>query len=81
LSKLGELFERWVRLARRWFHIFVGLAFLCLAGAGALVSLSEWRDYSENQAIGWSHFGIVLAFTVFLVILSLYSFVRARSVR
>jgi len=81
LSMMGELLRRWFRLARRFFQMLIGLVFLGLAVAGALVSFSEWRIYRGNQALGWSHFGAMLAFTIFLVILSLYSFLRARSVR
>ena len=81
LGKLRELIQRWHRHARRWFHMLVGLAFFILAMAGATLSFSEWRSYRENEAAGYAHFGFVLCFTIFLVILSLYSFVKARSVR
>ncbi|MHB8654540.1 MAG: hypothetical protein ACYDA9_11740 [Terriglobia bacterium] len=81
LSKLKELTNRWLRHARRWFHILVGLAFFILAMVGATLSFSEWRSYRENEAAGYVHFGFILCFTIFLVILSLYSFVKARSVR
>ena len=81
MGNLIELTHRWLRQARRWFHVLVGLAFLILSLAGAIASFSEWRDYRENQAIGLAHFGFFLGFTILLVILSLYSFVRARSVR
>lgn len=81
MSKLSELLGRWYRHVQRVFHLVVGLTFLILALAGALLSISEWRSYRENQALGWAHFGTMLAFTILLVILSLYSFVRARSVR
>ncbi len=81
LGKLKELTHRWLRHARRWFHMLVGLAFLIFAMGGAILSFSEWRSYRENEAAGYAHFGFVLCFTIFLVILSLYSFVKARSVR
>jgi len=78
---MSELLSRWFRLARRFLQMMIGLVFLCLAVAGALVSFSEWRIYQANQALGWTHFGAMLGFTIFLIILSLYSFLRARSVR
>ena len=81
LGNLKELINRWNRHARRWFHMLVALAFFILAMVGATLSFSEWRSYRENEAAGYTHFGFVLCFTIFLVILSLYSFVKARSVR
>ncbi|HEV2233611.1 MAG TPA: hypothetical protein VGV68_09440 [Terriglobia bacterium] len=81
LSKLKELTHRWLRHARRLFHMLVGLTFLIFAVAGAVLSFSEWRSYRENEAAGYLHFGFILCFTIFLVILSLYSFLKARSVR
>ncbi len=81
LGKLEELIRRWTRQAKRLLHMLVGLAFLFAAMAGAFLSFSEWHSYRENQAMGLTHFGFFLGFTIFLVILSLYSFVKARSVR
>lgn len=81
LGKFNELFNRWFRHAQRWFHILVGVAFLFSAMGGGFLSLAEWRSYRENQALGWSHFGFIGGFTILLIILSLYSFVKARSVR
>jgi len=81
LGRLEELMRRWFRQAQRMLHMMVGLAFLVLALAGALLSISEWRLYRENRNLGLTHFGFFLGFTIFLVILSLYSFVKARSVR
>ncbi len=63
------------------FHMLVGLAFLCLALAGVGVSAAEWRDYLKAPSVGVWRFGLLAGFTVILFILSLYSFVKARSVR
>lgn len=81
LGKLDELMRRWLRQAQRLLHMLVGMAFLVLAMAGAVLSFSEWDLYREHQSQGLMHFGFFLGFTIFLVILSLYSFVKARSVR
>jgi hypothetical protein len=78
---LVELLVRWFRHAQRAVHTLVGLAFLFLAGAGALLSFSEWRQYREDPAVGLTNFGLVSGFTLLLTILSLYSFLKARSVR
>src|SRR5579863_7641348 len=43
LGKLKELTNRWLRQARRWFHILVGVAFFIFAMVGATLSFSEWR--------------------------------------
>jgi hypothetical protein len=81
LGQLTELMVRWFRHARRTFHVLIGLAFLFLAGAGGFVAFSEWRAYRENQMYGMGHFEFTAGFTFLLIILSLYSFVKARSVR
>jgi uncharacterized membrane protein len=73
--------HRWLRQAERLLHMLVGLAFMGAALAGAALSFSEWNLYREHQSQGLIHFGFFLGFTIFLVILSLYSFVKARSVR
>ncbi|MGD0693689.1 MAG: hypothetical protein ABSB82_02425 [Terriglobia bacterium] len=81
LTKLAELLAFWWRLVQRALHALVGVIFLLLAGAGGLLSFSEWRRYREDPAVGLMEFGMVSGFTVLLTILSLYSFLKARSVR
>ena len=81
MSKFAELIARGIRQAQRLFHALVGLAFLVLGAAGALVSFQEWRAYQRAPADGPLRFGLFAGFTVFLFILGLYSFAKARSVR
>jgi hypothetical protein len=61
--------------------MLVGLVFLVLAAAGATVSVSEWQHYLKSPSVGLVAFILYAGFTVFLVILSLYSFAKARSIR
>lgn len=61
--------------------MLVGLAFLLLAVAGASVSFSEWQYYSKAPSVGLARFSTVAGFTILLIIFSLYSFLKARSVR
>jgi hypothetical protein len=81
LGRITELAAGWFRTARRLFHLLVGLAFLVLAGAGGIVTWQEWLDYRRAAAGAAIRFGVMAAFTVFLIILGLYSFAKARSVR
>jgi len=67
--------------ARRLFHFLVGLAFLGLAGSCVMVSLEEWKHYLETPAAGLGWFAVLVAFALLLVLLALYSFLKARSVR
>ena len=67
--------------AQRLFHLLVGVAFLLLAFAGAHVSLTEWMFYRHEPASGLVRFYLVAGFTVLLILFSLYSFAKARSVR
>jgi hypothetical protein len=76
-----ELTLRGIRQARRLFHVFIGLAFLVLGVAGAIVSYGEWRIYERAPADGLVKFWVVTGFTGLLFILGLYSFAKARSVR
>ncbi|HZP00211.1 MAG TPA: hypothetical protein VFD30_07945 [Terriglobia bacterium] len=80
-SKLARLLTGVFGHAQRLFHVVVGLAFLFLTLAGVAVSFSEWRYYTESPAGGLLRFYLVAGFTVFLFILCLYSFAKARSVR
>jgi len=81
LSKLEYLFKQLFRNAQRLFHLLVGLTFLMLAAAGATVSFSEWQNYLKSPSVGLVGFVFYASFTVFLVILCLYSFVKARNIR
>ena len=80
-TTFGFLMARLYRQGQRLFHLLVGLAFLGLAVAGGLVTASEWRFYREAPSIGLARFTMLAAFTVFLIILGLYSVLKARSVR
>ena len=81
MSKLGTLLIQLFRNAQRLFHVLVGLTFLVLAGAGATVSFSEWQTHLRSPSVGLTGFILYASFTVFLVILCLYSFVKARNIR
>ena len=81
MSKLGNLASFWLRQAQRLFHILIGFAFFLLALAGAAVCFSEWQYYRLSPSIGLVRFGLLIGFTVLLIIFGLYSFAKARSVR
>jgi hypothetical protein len=81
LGRIADLTQQSIRSARRLFHLLVGLAFLVLGVAGAIVSYGEWRIYERVPADGPVKFWVVTGFTAFLFLLGLYSFAKARSVR
>jgi len=81
LSRLGYLFRQLFRNAQRLFHLLVGLTFLVLAAAGATVSFAEWQNYLKTPAQGLVAVILYASCTVFLVILYLYSLVKARNIR
>lgn len=81
MGVLRERIRLWVRQARRAFHFIVALVFLILAAAGAFVSMGAWQAYRQAPAGGVWRFGVLIAFTLLLVICSLYSLLKARSVR
>jgi hypothetical protein len=70
-----------MRHGQRLFHLLISAAFLFLAAAGCFLSFTEWQSYQENRAAGPAHFGFVFGFTILLIVLSLYSLLKARSVR
>ena len=80
LSRLGSLFHYWFLNAMRLFHMLVTLAFMVLTLAGATLTFAEWEGYRKTPELGLVHFTMFGGFTVFLAILCLYSFVKARSV-
>ena len=81
LSRLGNLFHYWFRNAKRLFHLLIALAFMILTLAGAFQTIVAWEDYRKFPAAGLLYLRLYGGFTVFLAILCLYSFAKARSVR
>lgn len=81
MSKLAYLLRQFLRNAQRLFQMLVGLMFLVLAAAGAAVSLSEWEHYVKSPSGGLVSFVLYASFTVLLIVFSLYSFAKARSIR
>jgi hypothetical protein len=77
---MAQIGRGW-RLARRLFHVLVGITFLFFAAAGVTLSLAEWRTYLEAPSNGPWRLGMMAGFTLLLLIFGLYSFVKARSVR
>jgi hypothetical protein len=61
--------------------MLIGLAFMLLTLAGASLTFSEWQGYRNTPDAGLLYFELYGVFTVFLAILCLFSFVRARNVR
>ena len=81
MSRIGYLFRQVFRNARRLLETLLGLTFLVLAGFGAIESFAEWQQYSKSPSEGPVTFVLYSSFTVLLVIFSLYSFAKARSIR
>ena len=81
LSRLGKLFHYLFLNAKRLFHLLIALAFMLLALMGASLTYAEWEVYRQTPETGLVHFSMFGGFTVFLAILCLYSFVKARNVR
>jgi len=81
LSKLGYLLKHLFLNARRLFETLLGLVFLMLAAFGAVESVSKWQSYLQSPSEGKVTFILYASFTVFLAILCLYSFLKARSIR
>jgi hypothetical protein len=81
LSKLADILAYLFRQGRRLLDALIGLTFLVLAAAGGMLSYQEWRAYQRTPAEGAVKFWVVAAFTLLLLILGLYSFAKARSVR
>jgi hypothetical protein len=81
LSRLGNLFHYWFLNAKRLFHLLIALAFMVLTLAGAFQTLVAWEDYRRTPASSLVYLRLYGGFTVFLAILCLYSFTKARSVR
>jgi len=81
LSRLGGMLHYWFVNAKRLFHLLIALAFMVLTAAGASLTYAEWEGYRKTPEEGLVHFTLFGGFTVFLAILCLYSFAKARNVR
>jgi len=81
LSRLGNLFHHFFLNVQRLFHLLVALAFMVLTMATASQTFIEWQDYRKVPAAGLLYFKLYGGLTVFLAILCLYSFVKAKNVR
>ena len=81
LSRLGRLFHYWFLNAKRLFHLLIALAFMVLTLAVASQTYIEWEDYRKTPAAGLLYFELYGGLALFLAILCLYSFVKARNVR
>jgi ABC-type uncharacterized transport system permease subunit len=81
VSRIGSHLKFTWRQVQRLFHFVIGLAFLGLAGACVMVSLEEWKHYLETPSAGLGWFSALAAFALLLLLLALYSFLKARSVR
>ncbi|MGD0227043.1 MAG: hypothetical protein ABSF71_32350 [Terriglobia bacterium] len=81
MSRLGSLLHYWFLNAKRLFHMLIALLFMALTLMSASLTYSEWEGYRNTPEEGLVHFTMFGGFTVFLAILCLYSFVRARNVR
>ena len=81
VSRVGDLLRSWLRSAERLFQALVGLVFLFFTLAGASVAYSEWQAYEHTPSTGVVRLSMLVGFTVLLFLCSLYSFLKARSVR
>ncbi len=63
------------------FHLLIALLFMGLTLMSASLTYSEWEGYRRTPQLGPVYFAMFGMFTVFLAILCLYSFVKARNVR
>ena len=81
MGKLVEYLKYTVRQGQRLVNSLIGLIFLSMGVIGGLLSYQEWRIYQRTPAVGTVRLAMFAGFTIFLIILGLYSFAKARSVR
>ncbi len=81
LNRLTFRLGRAKRQVHRMFEFVLGLCFLGLAGIGTEASLVECRRYLIHPATGLFWFYACAALTLILIFFSLYSFLKARSIR
>jgi len=81
LSRLESIFHYWFINAKRLFHLLIALAFMALTFAVAFQAFVSWEDYRKTPELGLLDFRLLGGLAIFLAILCLYSFAKARSVR
>ena len=81
MGRIGSLLHYWFLNAKRLFHLLIALAFMALTVLVAGQALAEWLSYRKTPAEGLIYFDLYGGLAVFLAILCLYSFVKARNVR
>jgi TRAP-type C4-dicarboxylate transport system permease small subunit len=81
LSTLGNRLHRAKTQAHRILEFVVGVLFMILAAACITVCMTQWHKYVENPATGLSLFYMFVVFSLVLFFCSLYSFLKARSIR
>ncbi len=81
MGRFSYRFRRGVRQTKRFFHLAVALVFLFWAVSGAAVALEMWHEHQRKAGSGIAGFTLMAAFAALLIVFSLYSFAKARSVR
>ena len=68
---------------KRLFHLLIALLFMIATAFGASVTYSEWQNYRQAPDVRLAYYTTLGfgAFTLFLAILCVYSYAKARSVR
>ena len=81
MSRLGSLVRHLFLNVQRLFHLVIALLFMLLTVATASQTYLEWQDYRKTPTAGLLYFRLYAGLSVFLAILCLYSFVKAKNVR
>ena len=83
MSRIGNLLQNLLVNFKRLFHLLIALAFMLLTLMGASVTYGEWENYRRAPGVRLAYYTMLGCgvFTLFLAILSVYSYAKARSVR
>ncbi len=81
MSRIGSLLNQWFLHAKRTFHLLIALAFMFLTLLVAFEAYAAWGEYRTSPGQGLVYVYMYGGFAIFLAILCLFSFAKARSVR
>ncbi len=81
LGRLASKLRSTIKQVHRMFELLVGLLFLIMAAGTISLSLAQWRNYLKDPSAGLGLFYLSASFSVLLIFCSLYSFLKARSIR